>query len=428
MKIVNSSKAGNTISLEIEQSPETIQMFIDKAFKKVSKNATLPGFRKGKIPKALFERHFGRDGMIREGLMDSVNAAYAQAVQELALKVIDYPKNIKIGEFQDNAPVTFSCDVELLPEVTLGNYKGVEISIEKPSVDDAAVEAQLDRLRDSYATFEAVERAAQSDDVVRVSMKASVDGEQYAPWTRDGAGVRVGTASLGIDFDNHVIGLSKGDQKSFTSVIADDFHNTEVAGKVVEFDVTVDEVREKQLPELDDAFAAKVGQVETVAEWRIQTRAQLEKQAAESYDADLKNKVIDAVVATATVEVQDILVNREIQHMVQEFESNIRRIGYTLAQYLKATGTTREALEETYVENAKKRVVADLVLAAISDAESIDVSDADILNEINGWNQPELKSEKDIQNYLRHVNLDGLKYSLRRQRTLDLLVSHASIK
>lgn len=428
MKIVNTSKSGNTISLEIEQSPETVKVFIDKAFNKVARDAKLPGFRKGKVPKALFERHFGRESMIREGLMDAVNAAYAEAVQALSLKVIDYPKNIKIGEFEENTPISFSCDVELLPEVTLGAYKGIDVAIEKQVIDDAAVAAQLDKAREGYATFEPVERAAQADDVVRLSIKATIDGEAYPAWTRDGAGVRLGTASFGADFDTQVIGLSKGDQKAFTALIADDFHNTEVAGKAVEFDVTIEEVREKQLPELSDELAKKIAQVDTLADWQAQTRAQLEKQATETYDTEVKNHLIETAVQNATLEVQDILIQREIQHMVQEFESNIRRIGYTLDQYLQATGTTIQALEESYVENAKKRVYADLVLSTIADTESIEATDADVLAEIKGWNAPDLQSEKDIQKYLKRINVDAFKFSIRRKLTLDFLVAQAAIK
>jgi trigger factor len=428
MKILNSSKEGNTIFLEVEQSPEAVKANVDAAYKKVAKDAKIPGFRKGKIPRTMFEKYFGKESIIREGLMDAVNLAYAEAVQLLDLRVIDYPRNLKIGEYQDEAPVKFSCEIDILPEVKLGTYKGLTVTVTEDTVNDDKVNAQIDRLRDSYATYEATDRAAQANDVIRANIEAKVDGDTYAPWTREGAGIRLGLASFGTEFDTQVSGMSKGESKEFSALLPDDFNNTDTAGKNVDFKVTIDEVREKHLPEVNDEFAGKVSQYTTAEELIAQTRAQLESEAKAHYTNDIRNQIIQQIVANSELEIHPVLVQREVDQMVHEFESNIRRIGYNLDQYVKATGTSLEQLRDSYTENAGQRVKADLTLSAISDQEKIEVTDADVIAEIQSWNTPELNSEAAIASYLKQINIENLKYSVRRRKTLDFLVANTTIK
>ena len=428
MKILNSTKQGNVIFLELEQPHEAIQSNLDKAFKKVVKDVRIPGFRKGKITRSMYEKYFGTDTIVREGIMDAVNAAYAEAVQLLDLRVIDFPRNIKIGEYKENEAIQFSCEVDILPEAKLGTYKGLEITVTKDEVTDDAVNEQINRLRDSYATYEPVDRPAKADDVVRATISATVDGEPYAPWTRDGAGIRLGLGSFGPEFDEQVIGMTQSESKTFSTVLPDDFSNKETAGKSAEFSVTIDEVREKRLPEITDEFAAKVSGQSTADEFVTQTRIKLETQSTEKYDGEIRNALITAVINATEIEVQPVLVQREVTQLVSEFESNVKRIGYTLEQYLKTTDGSIEKLRETYLETAEQRVKADLILAAIAEQEKIEVSDDDLRAEIKDWNEPELSTDSQINGYLRHIDQERLRYSVRRQKTLDFLVSPAVIK
>ncbi len=428
MKILNSKKQGNVIFLELEQPPEAIKSNVDTAFKRVVKDVRIPGFRKGKITRSMYEKYFGTDSIVREGIIDAVNAAYAEAVQLLDLRVIDFPRNIKIGDYKENEAVQFSCEVDILPEAKLGSYKGLEITVTKDAVTDDTVNEQVNRLRDSYATYEPVDRPAQANDVVTANISATLDGEPYGNWTRDGAGIRLGIGSFGPEFDEQVIGMSKTESKTFSTVLPDDFSNKETAGKPAEFNVTIDEVREKRLPEITDEFAAKVSEHSTADEFLTQTRVKLETQSTEKYDGEVRNALITALINATEIEVQPVLVQREVTQLITEFESNVKRIGYTLEQYLKTIDGSIEKLRENYLETAEKRVKADLILAATADQEKIEASEDDLRNEIMGWNEPELSTDSQVTSYLRSIDQERLKYSIRREKTLDFLVAHAVIK
>ncbi len=428
MKILNSKKQGNVIFLELEQPPEAIKSNVDTAFKRVVKDVRIPGFRKGKITRSMYEKYFGTDSIVREGIIDAVNAAYAEAVQLLDLRVIDFPRNIKIGDYKENEAVQFSCEVDILPEAKLGSYKGLEITVTKDAVTDDTVNEQVNRLRDSYATYEPVDRPAQANDVVTANISATLDGEPYGNWTRDGAGIRLGIGSFGPEFDEQVIGMSKTESKTFSTVLPDDFSNKETAGKPAEFNVTIDEVREKRLPEITDEFAAKVSEHSTADEFLTQTRVKLETQSTEKYDGEVRNALITALINATEIEVQPVLVQREVTQLITEFESNVKRIGYTLEQYLKTIDGSIEKLRENYLETAEKRVKADLILAATADQEKIEASEDDLRNEIMGWNEPELSTDSQVTSYLRSIDQERLKYSIRRDKTLDFLVAHAVIK
>ncbi|NDC83227.1 trigger factor [bacterium] len=427
MKILNSQKQGNVIFLELEQPFDVLTHTLDSAFKKIVKDVRIPGFRQGKITRSMYEKYFGKEPIIREGVMEAVNAAYTEAVQLLDLHVIDFPRNIKIGEFKENEALQFSCEVDVLPEAKLGTYKGLDITVAKDQVSDDSVNDQLERLRDSYAPYETTDRAAQSDDVIRASLTAIIDGEPYAPWTRDGAGIRIGMGNFGSEFDSQLLGASAGDTKTFSTTLPDDFSNKDTAGKLVEFTVTVQEVREKRLPELTDEFAAKVSPQSTVEALRSETRQRLESQATEKYENDLQNAIINAIIDGTEIEVQPILVNREIDQLVAEFESNVRRIGYTLDQYLAATQGSLEQLRDTYAEAATRRVKADIILAEIAKTESIDVTDDQLVAEIKSWQSPELTTDKQIEKYLKKIDRSRLKYNLRRQRTVEFLIANTTI-
>jgi trigger factor len=428
MKILNSKKEGNVIFLELEQTHSAIETHVNKAFKKVVKDVRIPGFRKGKITRTMYEKYFGSETLLREGIMDTVNAAYAEAVQLLDLRVIDYPKNIKIGEYKENEDIQFSCEVDILPEAKLGQYKGIEISATLDTITDESVTEQINRLRDSYATYEPVDRNAQSDDVVRANISAIIDGEPYGAWTRDGAGIRLGLESFGKEFDAQVIGMAKGETKTFTTVLADDFSNKETAGKQVDFTVTIDEVREKQLPEITDEFAAKVSDQTTAEAFIAQTRTRLETQAKEQYDGAVQTALINKIIENTEIEVQPILIERETGQLVSEFESNVKRVGYTLEQYMKATDGSVEKLRESYKETAEQRVKADIILAAIAEEEKIEVTDQDIRDEIRNWNPEAPATDAQIDATLRQVDPERIRYSLRRQKTMDFLIREAVIK
>ena len=250
MKILKSKRKGNTVSLEVQESSEAIEKAIHIAFKKIVKNASVPGFRKGKVPRDIFEKTYGKDMLIEEGVQEAVNKAYQQSILELDLKVIDYPKNLNIGEYKESADISFTCDVDVVPEVKLGKYKGIKIKTDKIKVEKEQIETQINQLKEKAAEYVTVERPIQENDIVRAHTEAKIDDYAYEPWTRKNTGLKVGLGSFGKEFDEQVTGLKNNEVKNFSITYPDTFEIKDIAGKEVHFTVEIAERSEEHTSEL----------------------------------------------------------------------------------------------------------------------------------------------------------------------------------
>ena len=269
MKVVKSKRNGNTMSLEIEATHEELESKFDGAFKKVSKKATLPGFRKGKVPRKIFEREFGKGSIIQEAIYDVVNDSYKSALEELGLKVIDYPKNVNIEDYKENKPVKFSCDVDVEPDIKLKKYKGLKVEFKEKKAEKDALKKEMDILIGMHATYESVNREAKDEDIVRFNATAAIDDQPFELWSRENQATRLGVKNYGESFDSELVGLQTGDKKTFKVTYDNDFKTVEVQGKTVHFDVEIKEVRERILPELTDELVKKIDKsCTTVADWK----------------------------------------------------------------------------------------------------------------------------------------------------------------
>ena len=213
MKVLKSKRNGNTINLEVEASHEEIESKFEGAFQKVRKKASLPGFRKGKIPRKIFEKNFGKEVIIQEAVYDVINETYKSAIEELKLKVIDYPKNVDVDEYKENKSIKYRCDVDVEPELKLKKYKGLKISFDKKTADEGALKQEMDILIGMHATYENVDSEAKDGDIVRFNAKATIDGETYETWSRENQATRLGAKNYGEEFDTILLGLKKGDKK-----------------------------------------------------------------------------------------------------------------------------------------------------------------------------------------------------------------------
>ncbi|MEK9727903.1 MAG: trigger factor, partial [Candidatus Margulisiibacteriota bacterium] len=252
MKVLKSKRNGNTINLEIEASHEELESKFDGAFRKVSKKASLPGFRKGKIPRKIFEKNFGKEVIIQEAIYDVINDTYKSAIEELKLKVVDYPKNVDVDEYKENKAVKFRCDVDVEPELKLKKYKGLKISFDEKKADEDTLKKEMDILIGMHATYESVDGEAKDGDIVRFNGQAKIGDDVFETWSRDNQATRIGAHNYGEAFDDIIVGLQKGDKKDFSITYDDDFKNQDVKGKTVKFDIEVTEIRQRTLPELND--------------------------------------------------------------------------------------------------------------------------------------------------------------------------------
>ncbi|MFT5170299.1 MAG: trigger factor [Candidatus Marinamargulisbacteria bacterium] len=426
MKIIKSKRKGNIVQLKIEESSQEVERAIDLAFKRIVKKANLPGFRKGKVPRTVFEQNFGKQMLIEEGLQDAVNVAYQKGVLELDLKVIDYPKNIEIGEYKENTAVEFTCDVEVIPEVKIGKYKGIKVKKENVAVSKDQVNEQLDQLRERAAEYVEVARAAQNDDIIRCHTEAKTEGYDYEPWTRKNTGLKLGLGSFGAEFDEKLTGMTKGEAKTFSVNFGTDFGIKDLAGKTVEFNVEIAEIREKKLPELTDEFISKFSQFKSVEELKADIQEGLEKELLKQADDKAKNELIEQIVNNAKTEIAPVLIERESENSLNHFMQTLSQSGMDLDKYLATVGKNLEDFKSELRIEAEKKVKTELTLDAIAEIESVNVTEEDVTDELK-TQFPDAKSETDIQKKLGKTNRDDLEYIIKRKKTLAFLEENAKI-
>tara|TARA_B100001121_G_scaffold189128_1_gene165139 strand:+ start:8616 stop:10016 length:1401 start_codon:yes stop_codon:yes gene_type:complete len=428
MKVIKSKRNGNTMSLEVEASHEELESKFDGAFKKVSKKASLPGFRKGKVPRRLFEREFGKEVIIQEAIYDVVNDTYKLAIEELSLKVIDYPKNVDIDDYKENNPIKFRCEVDVEPEVKLKKYKGLKVSFEEKKAEKDALQKEMDILIGMHATYESVDREAKDEDIVRFNATATINGEPFELWSRENQATRLGVNNYGNDFDEALKGLQKGDKKTFSVTYADDFKTADVQGKTVDFDVEVSEVRERILPELTDELAKKIDkECQTVDEWKTKLQNELDSRFENENKQQKEQVVFDALLEENPLEIPDAMVEQEINSSLMQFEYSIRQQGMDLKQYMQITNKTEGDLRTDLKETSLKRIQLRKLIEAIIEKEKLDISDDELQKEVDSWNHESIKTVDDVKHSKSH-DLDILKNNLLDQKVRDFIIDSAKIK
>ena len=426
MKVLKNKKSGYTVSLEIEATPDEVEKGLDISFKRQVKHAKVPGFRKGKVPRSIFEKHYGKKALVQEGLTEAINIAYGNAVTELALEVVDYPKNLNMAEYEDEKPVIFTLDVDVKPDVKLGKYKGVKVKKQDTKVDDAKIEDQILQLRENGVEYAEADRGAKTDDILRINVSAQSDGEAIESVTRQNSAHRLGTATFGEDFDKELTGKKATDKHTFSITYEEDFAMKDIANKTVDYEVEVIEVREKKLPELTDELVEKFSEYKTVDEFKTTVKENLEKKLQEEADEQVKLDILEAISAKCTVEVPEGMINTEAGHRVNELQRTLSQSGLSIEQYSAMTGKTVDDLKAEMKEPAEKSVKNELIINAILKEESIEANDEDIAEEVKRL-IPTADTDEKVQEELKRVNLDGFKTMIAHRKTIDFLVQHAKI-
>lgn len=429
MKILKSNRTGNVVSLELEIPQSVIQTQMDVAFLKMVKSAKVPGYRQGKIPRNVFEKYYGPELLIKEGVIEAVNQCYAQAVKEQNLVTVDFPKNIQIPEYKADQNLIVTMDVDVSPEVKLGKYKGLKATKTLDVVDDTKVDQYIDQLRERYARYDAQnEKAVQEHDAVRCDIEAQLNGETLKSLTHQNQAIIIGGGTFGKDFDTAIVGMKVSESKSFTVTFDPEFRMADVAGKTVDFTVKIVDIRIKVLPELTDEFVQKLAPNKTAAEFKTQIKEQLEAQAKKTCDDNLKQSLIEQVTDASEVEVQQVLIEREIDRSLQQFEQQLQRSGLNLARYKELIKKEDAAIRADFAEGAAKRVKQDLVLDAIAEKEQIKAEETDLIAEIKGWKAPDLTTDEEIKAFIQKETSDGFVYFVKQKKTIDFLIANAKIK
>jgi len=417
---------GNEGVLTVEVDAEQVNKGLDAAFKKVVKNVTLPGFRKGKVPRVLFEKRFGVEALYQDALDILLPEAYAKAVEEAGIEPVSMPE-IDIEQIEKGKSLIFKAKVTVKPEVKLGQYKGLEVEKMDATVTDEDVENELKRLQENYAELIVKEDGTvENGDTAVIDFEGFVDGEPFEGGKAENYSLEIGSGTFIPGFEEQLVGMKAGEEKDIQVTFPEEYHAEQLAGKPATFKVKVHEVKAKQLPALDDEFAKDVDEeVETLDELKAKIRTRLEEAKKNETEAALRNAVVEKAAANAEIDIPAVMVQNETDRMLREFDQRLQMQGLNLQLYYQFSGQDEAALREQMKEDAEKRVRAALTLEAIAEAENIDVTDEEVNEELEKMAEAYNLSVDKLKELLG--SLEGVKEDLKWRKTVDFLVEHSTV-
>lgn len=425
MKTTVEQESPTRLRLLIEVQPDELAPLYERTMKRLAGEVNIPGFRKGKVPKSVLESRVGPDTLKEEFLRDALPALYVQAASAEEVRPITLPE-IDVTSYEQGAPLSFTATVEVRPEVTLPEYKGIEVERPSNKPTDEEINEQLERLRDRFGTLEPVGRNAVKGDYVTIDLQAYQHDQKIDQASAQDLVYEVGSASIVPELDTELEGKRAGDILKFNVVLPERFGD--LAGKEVSFSVIVKDVQAKRLPALDDEFAKTASEFDTLDELKAEIVKRLETVKDLQAESEVRTRVLEDLVDRCDLPLPESIVQAEITSRVNRLGRELEQAGMTLDKYLEATKTNRDELLGVYREAAEKAAAADLILEAVANAEGIEVSEEEIEQEIQGLAEamdvPVERLDKDLREADR---VDVLAGDILRRKALDFLVEHAEI-
>ncbi|MBM7644742.1 trigger factor [Scopulibacillus daqui] len=421
---------GNQGTLTFEVDAESFNKSLDKAFKKVVKKVNVPGFRKGKVPRKIFEQRFGVESLYQDALDIMLPEAYSKAVDETGIEPVDRPE-IDVEKIEQGSPVVLTAAVTVKPEVKLGEYKGLEVEKQDTEVTDEDVDNQIKQLQERFAELVVKEEGeVEEGNTAVIDFEGFVDGEPFEGGKAENYSLEVGSNTFIPGFEEQLVGLTVGAEKDVKVTFPEDYHAEELKGKEATFKVKLHEIKEKQLPELDDEFAKDVNdEVETLDELKETIKKQLKETKERNAENATRDTVVEKASENAEIDIPEAMIETELDRMVREFEQNIQSQGLTLDMYYQFSGTDQESLREQMKDDASKRVRANLTLEAIVKAENIEVSEEEIEKELEKMAENyKLSTDQVKQMLAMQGGNDLIKSDLQLRKAVDFLVEHSKVK
>ena len=417
----------NMAKLTVEVSAEDFKAAIKKAFNKNKNRFSIPGFRKGKAPQAMIEKMYGEGVFYEDAADEAINASYAEAMKESGLDIVSRPE-VTIEKIGKDEPFVYSALVAVKPEVTLGQYKGVEVEKADASVSAEDVEAELKKVQEQNARLLTVEdRGVEDGDQTVIDFEGFVDGKGFEGGKAEDYPLTIGSHSFIDTFEEQLIGKKIGEECEVNVTFPTEYHAADLAGKPATFKVTVKEIKVKELPELNDEFASEVSEFDTLDEYK----KDVEKKLAEKKEIEANSKNEDAVVTkvveNASMEIPDKMIDAQAENMVQDMARRMQSQGLSLDMYLKYTGMTVEQMKEQARPDAEKRIRTRLVLEAVAQAENIQISDEKVDEEVAKMAEAYKMEVDKLKSYMSESDIKQMKEDLAVQQAVDLLVAEAKL-
>jgi trigger factor len=420
----------NFVMLEVTVDSNEIEEALAESYKIVVNKVNLPGFRKGHIPRQILEAQLGKTVLYEDAIDNIVNKAYFKGIEKFSLEPIDQPKLDIKEPFEEGKTFAFKATIEVLPEVKLGQYKGLEVEKVKAIVTESEIEEKLKSLQERHAELVLSEKTQlEKGDFAVIDFEGYVDGKVFPGGAAQGYSLEIGSGNFIPGFEDQLIGMAVGASKDITVTFPNDYPNKDLADKEATFKVALQEIKVKEIPEIDDEFAKSVGKFETVdqlkADLNEKTLAINERDAEANYSESVLNKAVE----NATVELPETMIRQEMQDLLHRFEHNLAYQGLTLEKYLEYTQKTNEQVLEDFRPEAIKRVKTDLILNSIAKQENIEVFDNEVdqkMQELAAMYEQKSpdKLKKDLE---KNGRLAGVKQAILLEKTADFIKEQAKV-
>ena len=415
----------NMAKLTIEASAEDFEKAIQKVYLKARGRINIPGFRKGKAPRKLIEKMYGTGVFYEDAANDLIPTAYAEALKDCDLEIVSRPE-INVTQIESGKPFIFTAEVAVKPEVTLGEYKGVEVEKSDVEVTDEDINKEVDKERENNSrTIDVDDRAVESGDIIKLDFDGSVDGVPFAGGKAENYTLTIGSGSFIPGFEDQLIGTKIGEDKDVTVTFPEDYHEKSLAGKEAVFKCKVNAISVKELPEADDEFASEVSEFETLAEYKEDIKKKLTEKKEKAARAKKEAQAIEKAVENATMEIPDAMIDTQVQSMMEDFARRMQSQGLSLEQYFQFTGMDVKKMHDQMKPEALKRIQNSLVLEAVAKAENIEISDEKVDEEIVKMAEAYKMEVEKLKGIIGDSERDQMKKDLAVQAAADLIADAA---
>ena len=415
----------NMAKLTIEASAETLDAAINEAYKKAKGKISVPGFRKGKVPQAYLEKMYGVEMFYEDAANIIIPDAYAKELEESDLDIVAQPQ-IEVTQIEKGKPFIFTALVAIKPEVTLGDYKGIEVPKTDVTVTEEEIAEEISKVQDQNSrTITIEDRPVQDKDEVTIDFVGSVDGEEFEGGKGEDYPLVIGSHSFIDNFEDQLIGSNIGDLVDVNVTFPEEYHAKDLAGKPALFKVTIKGIKAKEVSEFDDEFVQEVSEFDTVDEYKADLKAKLEEKKSKEAKTEKENTVIDKIIENATMDIPDAMLQTQVRQMAEEFAQRLSYQGLKLEQYFQFTGLNQDTFLAQMQPQATKRIESRLVLEAIAKAEAIEVSEDELKKEVENMAAAYQMEADKLMEMIGDREKEQMKQDIAVQKAVDLVVEAA---
>lgn len=415
----------NMAKLTIEVSAEELEKALQKAYLKNKNKINVPGFRKGKVPRQMIEKMYGPEIFYDDAANALIPDAYAAATEECELKLVSRP-SIEVVQIEKGQPFIFTAEVAVKPEVTLGQYKGVEVEKIDTAATEEEITAEVDKERENNSrTITVEDRAVQDGDMTVIDFEGFVDGTAFDGGKGTDYPLTIGSGAFIPGFEEQLVGAEIGKEMEVHVTFPEEYHAKDLAGKAAVFKCTVKEIKVKELPEADDEFAKDVSEFDTLEEYRADLKKKVEERKAADAKAKKEDAVIEKIIEGATMEIPEAMIETQAEYLVDDFAQRLQMQGMSMDQYMQYTGATVETMTNQMKPQAKKRIESRLVLEAVAAAENIEIDDEAIEAEMNRMAEAYKMELDKVKELISEEEKNNMREDLSIQKAIELVVDAA---